>query len=298
MITPVDEIFVLQWANHLLTLGKRTHVMGVLNVTPDSFSDGGHYFEWEAAVEHGLRLVNEGADILDIGGESTRPYAADVSAQEEMDRVIPVIQSLTKEIKIPISIDTVKAHVAKEALNAGACMINDVSAMKLDPAMAPFAAAAGVPVILMHMKGTPRTMQENPVYEDLISEIIEFLSEAAERAARAGVNRDLIILDPGIGFGKTFDDNLMIIRELRRFRGLGRPLLLGTSRKAFLGRILGNPAFNRDNGTMATVAAAVLNGAHIIRVHNVKLAVETVRVADAIGRGRVDSVEEAGKLGG
>lgn len=288
MITFSDENFVLQWTHHVLTLGKKTQVMGVLNVTPDSFSDGGRYFEVEAAVEHGLLMAQEGADILDIGGESTRPYAADVSEQEEIDRVIPVIRSLAKEIRVPISIDTVKARVAREALAAGACMINDVSAMRSDPGMAPLAAEAGVPIILMHMKGIPRTMQDNPVYGDVITEVMEFLREAAESAVRAGVKRDLIILDPGIGFGKTFDHNLMIIKELRRFRALRRPLLLGSSRKAFLGRILGNPALDRDNGTMATVAAAVLNGAHIVRVHNVKLAMETVRVADAIRRGRVE----------
>jgi dihydropteroate synthase len=288
LITFSDENFVLQWTHHVLTLGKKTQVMGVLNVTPDSFSDGGRYFEVEAAVEHGLLMAQEGADILDIGGESTRPYAADVSEQEEIDRVIPVIRSLAKEIRVPISIDTVKARVAREALAAGACMINDVSAMRSDPGMAPLAAEAGVPIILMHMKGIPRTMQDNPVYGDVITEVMEFLREAAESAVRAGVKRDLIILDPGIGFGKTFDHNLMIIKELRRFRALRRPLLLGSSRKAFLGRILGNPALDRDNGTMATVAAAVLNGAHIVRVHNVKLAMETVRVADAIRRGRVE----------
>jgi dihydropteroate synthase len=287
-MTPPDETFVLEWPHHVLTLGKRTYVMGVLNVTPDSFSDGGRYIEREAAVEHGLRLASEGADILDIGGESTRPHATDVSEQEEMDRVIPVIKSIAKKVRIPVSVDTVKAGVARAALDAGACMINDVSAMSFDPAMAPLAAEAGVPVVLMHMKGTPRIMQDNPVYEDLVSEIMEYLREAADRVAGAGVNRELIILDPGIGFGKTFDHNLTIIKELRRFRELGRPLLLGTSRKAFLGCILGNPAWDRDNGTMATVAAAALNGAHIVRVHNVKLAVETVRVVDAIKRGRVE----------
>ncbi|RJR42360.1 MAG: dihydropteroate synthase [Desulfobacteraceae bacterium] len=265
--------------------------MGVLNVTPDSFSDGGRYLEREAAVEQGLRMAAEGADILDIGGESTRPYAQEVSEQEELDRVIPVIHSLAREVNIPISIDTIKAGVAREALRAGACMINDVSALALDPAMAPLAAETGVPVILMHMKGIPRTMQENPVYEDVVSEIMEFLKSAEEKAVRSGVSRDLIILDPGIGFGKSFDHNLTIIRELRRFSVLKRPLLLGPSRKAFLGHILGNPALDRDNGTMATVAVAVLNGAHIVRVHNVKSAVETVKVADAIRRGGVGEKE-------
>ena len=288
MTTSSDETFVLQWQDHFLPLGKRTRIMGVLNVTPDSFSDGGRHFEWEAAVEHGLRMAKEGADILDIGGESTRPYADEVSEQQELDRVIPVIRSLAREVKLPISIDTVKARVAREALQSGACMINDVSALAHDAGMAPLAAEAGVPVILMHMKGIPRTMQENPVYRDVVSEVMEFLKGAEERAVGAGVNRELIILDPGIGFGKTFDHNLTIIRELRRFSILKRPLLLGPSRKAFLGRILGNPAMDRDNGTMVTVAAAVLNGAHIVRVHNVKSAVETVKVADAIRRGGVE----------
>jgi dihydropteroate synthase len=285
---PSSELFVLKWWNRVLALGKRTHVMGVLNVTPDSFSDSGRYLRWEAAVEHGLRMAEEGADILDIGGESTRPYAADVAEQEEMDRVIPVIQALAKEVRVPISIDTVKGRVAAEALNAGACIINDVSAMAFDPRMAPLAAAAKVPVILMHMKGTPRTMQDNPVYVDLIHEVMAFLKQAAERAVLAGVQRELIVLDPGVGFGKTFDHNLMIIRELRRFHALGMPLLLGSSRKAFIGRILGDPKLDRDNATMATVAAAALNGAHIVRVHNVKLAVETVKVADAIRRGTAE----------
>jgi dihydropteroate synthase len=291
LTVPSDDTFALQWQDKVLLLGKRTRVMGVLNVTPDSFSDGGRYLEYDAAVEHGLRMAGEGADILDIGGESTRPYADDVSEQEELDRVIPVIRSLSKEIRIPISIDTVKARVAREALQAGASMINDVSALAFDPAMATLAAETGVPVILMHMKGIPRTMQENPVYEDVVSEVMEFLKSAEERAVRAGVNRDLIILDPGIGFGKTFDHNLTIIRELRRFSVLKRPLLLGPSRKAFLGRILGNPALDRDNGTMATIAVAVLNGAHIVRVHNVRSAVETVKVADAIRRGGVEEKE-------
>lgn len=288
MINSSNEIFALQWSDRLLTLGKKTHVMGVLNVTPDSFSDGGSYLASDAAVEHGLQMASEGADILDIGGESTRPYAKEASEEEELDRVIPVIRSLAKEVRIPISIDTVKARVAREAIQAGACMINDVSALRFDPRMAPFAAEAGVPVVLMHMKGSPRTMQDRPVYDDLISEVMDFLKQVEEKAFSAGIRRELIILDPGIGFGKTFDHNLLLIRELRRFSELHRPILVGPSRKAFLGRILGNAASERDNATMAAVAAAVLNGAHIVRVHNVKLAVETVKVADAIERGRVE----------
>jgi dihydropteroate synthase len=284
----LNESFCLEWADHLLAFGRKTHVMGVLNVTPDSFSDGGRYLEWEKAVEHGLRMAGEGADLLDVGGESTRPYAEEVSEQQELDRIVPVIQSIAKEIKIPISVDTVKAGVAREALRAGACMINDVSALGHDPEMASLAATEGVPVVLMHMKGRPRTMQDNPEYIDLISEVMEYLRDAVERAVLAGVRRDLIILDPGIGFGKTFDHNLLLLKDLPRFSTLGRPLLVGTSRKAFLGRILGNATADRETATMATVTAAVLNGAQIVRVHNVRMAVETVRVADAIRRGSVE----------
>jgi len=285
---PSNELFVLQWSHHRLTLGRRTHVMGVLNVTPDSFSDGGRFFSWERAVEQGFRMAGEGADILDVGGESTRPYAKEVSEQEELDRVIPVIESLRGELNLPISIDTLKAGVAREALRAGASMVNDVSALRFDSELAHVASEAGVPMVLMHMKGTPRNMQDRPAYEDLLSEIISFLKDAAERAIRAGVREDLIILDPGIGFGKTFDHNLLILRELGKFSSLGRPLLVGPSRKAFLGRILNKDAPERDTGTMAAVAAAASGGAHIVRVHNVGMAVETVKVIDAIKRGRVE----------
>ncbi|MBN1103523.1 MAG: dihydropteroate synthase [Deltaproteobacteria bacterium] len=262
--------------------------MGVLNVTPDSFSDGGRFLLRERAVEQGFRMAREGADILDVGGESTRPYAEEISEQEELDRVIPVIESLRRELRLPISIDTLKAGVAREALRAGASMVNDVSALRFDPELARVAAEAGVPVVLMHMKGTPRDMQDHPAYEDLFSEIIAFLSDAAERATRSGVREDLIILDPGIGFGKTFDHNLLLLRELGKFSSLGRPLLVGPSRKAFLGRILNKEAPQRDTGTMAAVAAAALGGIHIVRVHNVGMAVETVKVIDAIRRGRVE----------
>lgn len=277
----------LKWNGHVLDLGRRTHVMGVLNITPDSFSDGGHYFETGRAIEHGIEMVQEGADIIDIGGESTRPYSESVSADEEIDRVIPVITALGKEIAIPISIDTCKARVAREALEAGASMINDISALRFDPEMAPTAAQAGVPVILMHMKGTPRNMQQNPVYGDLILEIADFLREALKRCAAAGIRRDLTMVDPGIGFGKTFDHNLQIIRELHRFQCLDRPILFGPSNKAFIGHILQKEPHERSTGTMAAIAAGIMNGAHIVRVHHVPKAVETVRMIDAIKRGTV-----------
>jgi dihydropteroate synthase len=280
--------FTLNWSNYCLNLDQRTHVMGVLNVTPDSFSDGGRYFDLDKAVEHALVMDREGADIIDVGGESTRPYARKISSNEEMDRVIPVIEALSKELTIPISIDTYKCEVAREALKCGASIINDISALRFDPQMASIAAKAGVPVILMHMKGTPENMQENPAYEDLIPEILDFLKDAVKRAVAAGISEDLIIVDPGIGFGKTFDDNLKIIKELFRFEALQRPVLLGTSNKAFIGHILDKEPHERDTGTMATIAYIVINGAHIVRAHNVKKTVETVTMLDAIKRGSVN----------
>lgn len=279
--------FTLSWLDHVLDLDLKTRVMGTLNVTPDSFSDGGQYLESNQAIERGITMAREGADIIDVGGESTRPYSRKITVSEELDRVVPVIEGLKKELAIPISIDTCKGEVAQGALKAGASMINDISALRFDPDMASIAAEAGVPVILMHMKGMPENMQKNPTYGDLIPEICDFLEDAIERSVSAGIKRDLIIVDPGIGFGKTFDHNLKIIKELSRFEALERPVLLGTSNKAFIGHILGKEVYERDTGTMATIAYGVINGAHIVRVHNVRKAVETVRMIEAIRRGRV-----------
>jgi len=279
--------FTLNWSDNTLNLDQRTHIMGILNVTPDSFSDGDEYLELDKAIEHGLGMANDGADIIDVGGESTRPYSKKISTNEEIERVIPVIEALHKELTIPVSIDTYKSDVAREALNVGASMINDISALRFDPHMASIASDAGVPLILMHMKGTPDNMQENPSYDDLISEIMEFLKNAIKRSVTAGIKENLIIVDPGIGFGKTFDDNLKIIKELFRFRSLQRPILLGTSNKSFIGHILDKEVHERDIGTMATIATGVMNGAHIVRVHNVRKAVETVKITDSIKRGRV-----------
>ncbi len=279
--------YSLNWHNHSLELGTRTHLMGVLNVTPDSFSDGGHYFAVSDAVAHGIAMAQDGADIIDIGGESTRPYSPRLPSDEEMARVIPVISALSKEIPVPISIDTYKSKVAQAALNAGASMINDVSALRLDPHMATVAAEANVPVILMHMQGTPESMQLHPVYDNLIREIMDFLKGAVARCKSAGIKENLVILDPGIGFGKTFDHNLSVIHHLEKFKALKKPLLVGPSNKAFIGQILGREAHERDTGTMATVAACVMNGAHIIRAHNVKMAAETIKIMDAIRKERV-----------
>lgn len=279
--------FSLNWNNHRLDLGSRTHLMGILNVTPDSFSDGGSYFAQDQAVAHGIAMAEDGADIIDIGGESTRPYSSRLPAEEEMARVIPVIRRLSREISIPISIDTYKSEVAREALNAGASIINDISALRMDPHMGGVAAKAEVPVIIMHMKGTPESMQRNPEYDDLIQEVLDFLEDGLDRCQSAGIKKEWVILDPGIGFGKSFDHNLKIIHQLAQFKTLARPLLLGPSNKAFIGHILNKEAHERDTGTMAAVAACVMNGAHIVRAHNVKRAAETIKVIDAILREQV-----------
>lgn len=267
--------------------------MGVLNVTPDSFSDGGRFLEGSRAIEHGLAMARDGADIIDVGGESTRPYAEKITIQEELDRVLPVIQVLSRELSLPISIDSHKAEVARQALREGASMINDISALRYDPKMPLLAAEAEVPVIVMHMKGTPADMQDNPSYENLLPEIIEFLQGVVEGAEKAGIKRELLIVDPGIGFGKTFEHNLEIIRNLSKLQAIERPILLGTSRKAFIGHILEKEAAERDVGTMATLTAGILNGARIVRVHNVKMASDTVRITDAIKQGRARRDEQA-----
>ncbi|NLI30157.1 MAG: dihydropteroate synthase [Nitrospiraceae bacterium] len=257
--------------------------MGVINVTPDSFSDGGRYREPASAVDHALHLVAEGADILDIGGESTRPGAEPVSAEEELLRTIPVIEQLARTVSVPISIDTCKAEVARRALEAGASIINDISGFRFDPDMPAVAARYQAGVCLMHIRGTPRDMQINPVYEAMIPEIMDYLRESIALARAAGVADSHIMLDPGIGFGKTFEQNLMILNRLDEFTELGYPLLVGVSRKAFLGRILGNaPVTERLEATAAAVAIAAYNGAHVVRVHDVKEISKTLRVIDAI----------------
>jgi dihydropteroate synthase len=262
---------------------ERPFIMGIVNVTPDSFSDGGSYFSPEQAVAHGLRLAEEGADIIDIGGESTRPGAAPVSAAEETERVLPVIAELAANIDVPLSIDTTKAEVARKALAAGAEIVNDVSALRFDPEMGDVVAAARVPVVLMHMRGTPRTMQYDIHYQSLIDDIREFLEERIEYAVRAGIALENIIIDPGIGFGKSIEqDNLSILKNLAAFTELGRPVLVGTSRKGFIGKLLGTPAHEREEGTAATVAIAIYNGAHIVRVHDVKSMKMVAAVARAI----------------
>jgi dihydropteroate synthase len=282
--------YSLEWGKHRLDFGKRTCIMGVLNVTPDSFSDGGKFFSLDGAVAQGYKLFEDGADILDIGGESTRPFSHQVSEEEEIQRVIPVIEKLSKCIPIPISIDTTKAGVAEQAIKAGASMINDVSSLRFDPKMANIAVDYGVPVILMHMLGNPKTMQIEPAYDDLIGEIKAFFENAIDQAENKGISRLKIIIDPGIGFGKTVGHNLLLIQRLHEFKTLKVPIMIGTSRKAFIRNLLkDNPAEEIhadsvmvESGTQASVAAAILNGAHIVRVHNVANTRATVKITDAI----------------
>jgi len=256
--------------------------MGVINVTPDSFSDGGRFFQAEQAIQQGLRLVQEGADILDIGGESTRPGSEPVSLEEELNRVIPVIEELSKQVRIPISIDTYKAEVAKKALQAGAEIINDISALRFDPEIVNIAREFGCPVILMHIQGTPRQMQENPVYQDVVGEIKTYFQQQIAYARQNGLDESRLIIDPGIGFGKTLEHNLEILKGLSRYQELGRPILIGVSRKSFIGKILGLPAEDRLEGSLAAMTYAILQGANIVRVHDVKESVRVAKMTDEL----------------
>ena len=265
-----------------IDLSRRALIMGILNVTPDSFSDGGRFLDPDQAIRHAKEMVAAGADLIDVGGESTRPGAEPISSEEELRRVIPVIERLSREVPVPVSIDTYKADVARKALQAGACWVNDISALRFDTKMADLIAESRAPVILMHMKGTPMDMQRDPHYESVISEIYSFLRERIEFAVSAGIRWEQIIIDPGIGFGKRTQDNLMILAGLERFKTLGRPILLGTSRKSFIGGVLGLPSEDRLEGTAATLAIGLMKGARIFRVHDVGQAVRTIRMAEAI----------------
>lgn len=274
--------FILRCRRKTFHLGKKTLLMGVLNVTPDSFSDGGLYVDKDSAVAHGLKMVEEGADLIDIGGESTRPGSKPLGLDEELRRVLPVIETLAKKTDVPISIDTYKSAVAKRAIEAGAEIINDISGLHFDPELAQVAAKEGTPLVLMHIRGRPETMQKEVRYDSLFSEILLYLKEAIQKAESAGVNSDQIIIDPGIGFGKTLEHNLLLIKHLSEFRVLGKPILLGTSRKSFIGKILDTPPDQRLEGTLSSIAIGVLNGAHIIRAHDVLQAKRAIAIADAI----------------
>ena len=290
------KAYPLEVRGRRFLLGPRTWLMGVINVTPDSFSDGGRYFEAGRAVERGLELVAQGADIVDVGGESTRPGSLPVAEDEELRRVVPVIESLKRRTEALLSVDTVKSAVARAALEAGADIVNDTSALRFDPAMAGVVARAGAGLVLMHMKGTPLTMQQDPRYGDVLAEIAAFLAERVRAAEESGIARDRIIIDPGIGFGKTFEDNLLLLRRQERFQEIGRPLLLGFSRKAFLGRILHLPPDERLEGTIAAAVLSVARGAHILRVHDVGEVARAVRTAEAILGGPAPEPETGGRI--
>ena len=274
--------FEIKYRRGSLILGEKTLIMGILNTTPDSFSDGGRYLDPELAVERALQMADEGADIIDVGGESTRPGSSSVPLEEEIKRVVPVIERLAKNLDIPISIDSSKAEVAKRALHAGAVIVNDISALRADDQMAKVVATAGCPVILMHMQGTPADMQQNPAYVSLIDEIISSLEKSIDTATEAGIDADKIIIDPGIGFGKTLSDNLQIINRADEFKVLGKPLLIGPSRKSFIGDILGDKEEDRMEGTLAACVLSMARGVHIIRVHDVKEAARAAMIGDAI----------------
>jgi dihydropteroate synthase len=273
-----------------MPIGQRTLIMGILNITPDSFSDGGQFFDFDSALAHAEQMIADGADIIDVGGESTRPGGDPVSAEDEIKRVVPVIEALAKRVETPVSVDTTKSEVARAALGAGASMVNDISALRFDYFVADEAAKVGAGLVLMHSRGTPATMHRLPPVADIMSEVTNSLRASVHMAERRGVKRESIVIDPGIGFGKSQEQNLELIAKLDQLIAAfpDIPLLIGTSRKSFIGRILaddsGTPAPSEDrlHGTMATIAAAVLRGAHIVRVHDVKAAEETIRVSEKV----------------
>ena len=284
--------FRLKLASRTLTLGERTLVMGVLNVTPDSFSDGGKYDQPGIAIEHALAMELAGADLIDVGGESTRPGSEETSAPEELERILPVLEGLRGRLKIPVSVDTRKSTVAEAAIRAGAEMINDVSGLKSDARIAEVAAKHGVPLVLMHMRGEPRTMQRGPYARDVVRDVMRGLRESIAKARRAGVAKSQILLDPGIGFGKNHAQNYELLQKLPKLAALEYPLLVGVSRKGFLGTTLardGRPAPPEERiwGTAATVTASILGGAHIVRVHDVAEMVQVARVTDCVANPRL-----------
>jgi len=286
------KTFLLKLPSRALVLGERTLIMGVLNVTPDSFSDGGKFLDTAHAAEHAMAMQFAGADLLDIGGESTRPGSSGISAEEELVRVLPILQGLRGVLKIPISIDTQEPEVAEAALEAGAEIINDVSGLKNDPRIAEIAARKRVPLILMHMRGEPRTMQKAGFARDVLRDVMQGLRKSISIARKAGAAQSQIILDPGFGFGKSFAQNYELLEKLPQLAKLGYPLLVGTSRKGFLGATLardGKPALPEERiwGTAATVTASILNGAHIVRVHDVAEMVQVARVADCLANPRL-----------
>lgn len=270
---------------HAFRWGSRTYIMGVINVTPDSFSDSGKFYSTESVKQQAVSLVSAGADILDIGGESTRPFAEPVTLEEELRRVIPAVREIRKISDCLISVDTVKAEVAQAALYEGADIINDISALRFDPKMANVVSAFEATVVLMHMKGSPRDMQINPYYEDVVGEVRDFLEKRIAWTTSRGIPKEKILIDPGLGFGKRFQDNLVLINRLHEFTDLGVPIMVGASRKAFLGAVTGiKAAKERDIATLGAIAVSAMRAADIVRVHNVALTRQVVQVVDAICR--------------
>ena len=270
---------------HKFFWGQRTYLMGILNITPDSFSDGGQFNELQAAIAQAEYMIDNGADIIDIGGQSTRPGAEKISVQEEFNRVIPVIKAIRQQFSIPISVDTTRATIAQDAIAAGADLINDISGGTFDPEMFSVAANLDVPIILMHMRGTPQTMQQMTDYQDLVADIIDFLSHQIQNAIACGVRESKIIIDPGIGFAKTPEQNIELLRRLSEFKALKVPILVGTSRKSFIGKIINQPEpQKRIWGTAATCCSAIMSGADILRVHDVAEIYDVSRVTDTISR--------------
>ncbi|MBX2989724.1 MAG: dihydropteroate synthase [Bacteroidetes bacterium] len=283
----MSDPYIFTFGKREYNLSSRTHIMGVLNVTPDSFSDGGKYFNVDAAVDHGMAMIDEGADMIDVGGESTRPKgsvygsgAEEVDVEEELRRILPVVARLAKLTNVPISVDTYKSRVAMQALDAGAVIVNDISGLTIDREMAGAVGSRKGSLILMHIKGTPKTMQENPVYGNLFGEIADFLSTGIETARRAGITQ--ILIDPGIGFGKTVEHNLQLVKDIGKLKGLGCPIVIGASRKNFIGKILNVPIDERLEGSLAAAVAASWNGAQVVRVHDVKETKRALMIADAI----------------
>ncbi|MCZ6621779.1 MAG: dihydropteroate synthase [Deltaproteobacteria bacterium] len=289
---PCRTGWVLSTRHGIIDMRRRTAIMGILNVTPDSFSDGGRYVDPEMAVAHGVKLAGEGADIIDIGGESTRPGALRVSLEDEIERVVPVVRGLRRALSIPLSIDTYKAEVARRVLDEGVDVVNDISALRFDPAMVSLVASEKVPVVLMHMQGMPRTMQVQPHYQNVLEEVKDFLRDRMASVIETGVIPDQIIIDPGIGFGKNLDHNLALLRGLPALGSLGRPLLVGPSRKTFLGKFLQIGPEDRLEGSLAAAVAAGLGGANMIRVHDVRETLRALQVVNALRFGAEESEEK------
>ena len=275
---------IFKCRDYSLALGSRTHIMGILNVTPDSFCDGGEFIEKEKAIEHALKMESDGADIIDIGAESTRPGSETIEALKQLERIESIVRQLAKALKVPISIDTTSELVASRCLDAGASIINDISGLSNEQEIGKVVAEYGAGIVLMHMLGNPKTMQDNPEYLDVMSQIVEFLEVAKKRAMDCGINQDQILLDPGLGFGKTTEHNLQIIKSLEQLKVLNSPILMGISNKSFIGNILNLPVEERGYGTAASIAYSIINGAQVVRVHDVKNMKQVADLTDEIKR--------------